>query len=124
MSSALSRGNILAVAKKSDETLDKARVRRVAAPWTAGVEKITHKGDVKPRTMRDALHDLSQRTAIGGVGKTVDDLARALVENALEGDAASMKICWDRLDGPVVQRLEAEVSKRTKILILRPTEES
>jgi Family of unknown function (DUF5681) len=68
-------------------------------------------GGPKPdKLMRDALAlELHQEVKLktGEKIKKLRLVARALVDNAIDGDTAAVRECFDRMDGKVTQGLDA-----------------
>jgi len=63
-------------------------------------------GPKSDKLWRDAIMIAVKRDAIGGGGKYLDKLARALLDKAAEGDVAALREVGDRLDGKPTQALE------------------
>ena len=73
--------------------------------------RITPGGGPKPdKLMRDALAlELHQEVKLktGEKIKKLRLVARALVDNAIDGDTAAVRECFDRMDGKVTRSAEA-----------------
>jgi hypothetical protein len=51
-------------------------------------------------------------------GATAERIVRAVVAAAEAGDAAFVKLIWDRLDGPVAARVELDSQPGSRVVVL------
>lgn len=97
--------------------------RRHSASWKPG-QSGNPGGRPKTKEWRSALLRAVDEAARNGEGKVLDEIARATVREALNGNMHAIKEIGDRIDGRAVQEVTGPdgegLFSQVKVLFVRP----